>query len=92
MPRGRKPGFNETCDSCGRDLHVCLNCRFFLPGARGDCAESEAEAPTEKDRRNQCDWFEADPRFFVATAGKPGLRRAADKARDDFDRLFGGGS
>lgn len=85
-----KPGFNETCPDCGRDLHACLNCRFYRKGARWDCAETIEEPVVDKERRNLCDWYETDPAYFSAGPGDARGRSSAGKARSDFDRLFGG--
>ena len=90
MPRDRSPGFNEICESCGKDLHACLNCRFYKFGARWECAETIDERVSEKDRRNHCDWYQTEPGLLVATSGRSSERSAADKARGDLDRLFGG--
>ncbi len=90
MPR-EKPGFNETCPDCGRDLHVCRNCRFYRKGARWDCAETIEIPIPDKEARNLCDWYETDPARFVAGAGDEKGRDSAVKARSEFDRLFGGG-
>jgi len=90
LPR-EKPGFNETCPSCGRDLHACSNCRFLLRGARWDCHESIEEPVPDKEMRNRCPWYETDPRLFVEGKGNQRGLEAGGKARDDFDRLFGGG-
>jgi hypothetical protein len=90
MPRDRPPGFNEACEACGKDLHACLNCRFFKAGARWDCAETIEAQVSDKERRNYCDFFQTDPAYFAATDGRSGARSAAEKARSDLDRLFGG--
>jgi hypothetical protein len=90
MPAGRKPGFGETCGSCGRDLHSCFNCRFFRKGAHWDCDETIQDAVSDKERRNFCDWFETSPALLVSGEGKKAERAAADKARKDLDALFGG--
>ena len=90
MPADRSPGFNEACEGCGKDLHTCLNCRFYKPGARWDCAETIDEPMPDKERRNRCDWLQTNPAFFEATSGRGDARSAADKARSDLDRLFGG--
>lgn len=84
-----KPGFNEVCGECGQDLHACRNCRFFRKGARWDCAETIEAQVVDKDRRNLCDWYETDPARFIAGTGDRKGRQSADKARSDFDRLFG---
>ena len=38
---GDRVGRREACPFCGRDLHVCLNCRFYAPGAYNDCRETQ---------------------------------------------------
>jgi len=90
MPRDRPPGFNETCESCGKDLHACLNCRFYKPGARWDCAETVGERVVDKERRNLCEWYETKAELMTASEGRKSERSAADKARSDLDKLFGG--
>ena len=52
-------GFRATCEQCGADLHVCLNCRFHDPRVSCACREPEAELVVEKDRSNRCDWYQA---------------------------------
>jgi hypothetical protein len=90
MPSDRSPGFNESCEVCGKDLHACLNCRFYKPGARSDCAETIQEPVPDKERRNLCDFFQTNPAYLVSTKGRESDRAAAEKARGDLDRLFGG--
>jgi len=90
MSSDRPPGFNETCESCGKDLHVCLNCRFYKPGARWDCAETISESISDKARRNLCDWYQTRSDLLAATEGRKSERSAADRARSDLDKLFGG--
>jgi len=90
MPRDR-PGFNETCVSCRRDLHACANCRFFRKGARWDCAETIEAPVVDKEMRNRCDWYETEARLFEGGAGDGRAKDRADRARGDFDKLFGGG-
>ncbi len=87
--RDRKPGFNETCATCGKDLHVCLACRFHRKDARWECAETVDFHVADKDRRNHCEWFSVDERFFTRNAGMERERTAADEARRGFDSLFG---
>ena len=90
MLADRPPGFNETCDSCGKDLHACLNCRFHKTGVRWDCAETIDEPVPDKDRRNRCDWYQTDPVLLARTDGRVSERSAAENARDDLDMVFGG--
>jgi hypothetical protein len=89
MPLDRPPGFGEVCERCGKDLHVCLNCRFYKAGARWDCAETIDEPIPDKERRNPCEWFQTNPALLVETGGRGSARSAAEKARGDLDRLFG---
>ena len=80
---------SSTCPSCRRDLKICLNCRFYSPGAHWDCSETIDEPVAEKDRANFCTFFS-----FRATALKPGGSAgtdARDKARRKLDQLFGDG-
>jgi hypothetical protein len=77
--------------SCGKDLRSCRNCRFFRPGARGDCAESAASceaAVTDKERGNFCDWFSLNPAFRSQTSGEQKARSKEADAKAAFDNLF----
>lgn len=78
---------SSTCPSCGKEVKVCLNCRFYEPGAHWDCRETVNELVVEKDRANFCEFF------AVATANrlKTGSTKATKQARSNFDRLFGNG-
>jgi hypothetical protein len=79
----RKVGRSETCPSCGADLHVCLNCSFYSPGAYNDCREPQAERVVDKKRSNFCD-------FFTFVDGPARLKSASgkDDARTRLDSLF----
>lgn len=84
---GQRPAKAETCTTCGADLHCCLNCDHYDPGAANQCRSRTAEPVLQKDRRNFCDEF----RFAEdASAG----RRGTGPSKDDMDRkwkdLFGG--
>lgn len=75
---------SSTCPSCGKDLKICLNCRFYDPAAHWQCRETIPDPVREKDRANFCDYFQLN------TAG---AARAEDsksgKAREQFKNLFG---
>lgn len=47
----------SVCPKCGRDLHVCLNCRFYAESAHNKCSEPKAEFQRTRDRSNFCDYF-----------------------------------
>ena len=76
------------CKTCGKDLRVCKNCRFFLPGARGDCKETNAEPQTDKERANFCDWFSLDKKSKPGAAGQSPEKTKADSAKTAFNNLF----
>lgn len=76
-----------TCPSCGKDVHVCLNCRFYDRSVHMECRESIAEPVAQKDRSNFCEYFK------VREIGRgPGLAadERAERAHEEAERLFGG--
>jgi hypothetical protein len=81
-------GRSARCQTCGKDIRACKNCRFFLPGSRGDCRETSAEPAADKERANFCDWFSLDAKFRAQSAGQPVERQKADSSRTAFDKLF----
>ena len=48
----------DACPHCRRDLHACVQCRFHDPGRHNRCREPKAEMVAERERANQCDYFE----------------------------------
>jgi hypothetical protein len=48
---------SDTCSHCGRDLHCCLQCKFYDPGSYNECIEVSAERVVDKERANFCDYF-----------------------------------
>jgi len=81
-------GRSLRCQDCGKDLRSCKNCRFFLPGSRGDCRESGAQAQPDKERANFCDWFSLDNKFRTQSEGQKKEKENADASRAAFDNLF----
>jgi len=81
---------SSTCSSCNKDLKICLNCRFYSPGAHWDCAESVDELVRDKDRANFCTFFV----FRAAEPSQPGAPRpdAKQQAKRKLDQLFGNDS
>ncbi|MGA2976020.1 MAG: hypothetical protein ABSF77_11985 [Spirochaetia bacterium] len=78
---------SSTCPACGKDLKICLNCRFYSPGAHWDCAESIDEPVNEKDRASFCT-------FFSFRSSQPGQQTssrsdAKEQAKRKIDQLFG---
>lgn len=75
---------SSTCPSCGKDLKICLNCRFYDAGAHWQCRETIPEPVREKDRANFCDCFQ------LSTADSKGANGGKnEKAREQFKSLFG---
>jgi len=75
---------DSECPGCGRDLHACVQCRHYDPGANNKCREPQAEWVTDRERRNFCDYFSLNP------AGRGGIRPLdrAQGARDKLSQLF----
>lgn len=48
---------SDTCPHCGRDLHCCLQCRFYDEGSFNQCKETQAERVVDKEKANFCEYF-----------------------------------
>ena len=79
---------SARCLKCGKDLRSCKHCRFFLPGTRGDCKETNAEPQSDKEKANFCDWFSLDEKYRSQSAGQINDKEKADVSRAAFDNLF----
>ena len=81
---------SSTCPSCGKDLKICLNCRFYSSGSHWDCSESIDEMVRDKDRSNFCTFFS----FRTAVPGTRGAAKpdAGAQAKRKIDKLFGNDS
>jgi hypothetical protein len=75
----------STCASCGRDLKICYNCRFYSRGSHNDCLETSAEPVRNKDRANFCDYFV----FKDSRGAEKGSAPPGDRGKEDFLKLFG---
>jgi len=89
LAAGERVGFRDTCDACGRDLHVCLNCTFHDPSAYNECREPNAERVADRDRANRCDYFSPGAqRGAAARDPRAAARDPRAAARDRLDALF----
>jgi hypothetical protein len=80
---------SSTCSACGKDLKICLNCRFYSPGAHWDCSETIDEMVRDKDRANFCTFFS----FRQSSPGPKGTTPPdTGKAKRKLDQLFGNDS
>lgn len=74
----------EECQGCGADQHVCKLCRHYSPGRADDCSEDRAEAVTNKESANFCDYF--DPVHVSVASSRTD---AEHQARQQLEALFG---
>jgi hypothetical protein len=81
-------GRSLRCTVCEKDLRSCRNCRFYLSGARGDCAETGAEPVADKERANFCDWFSLDKKYRGETTACKKDMEKANAAKAAFNSLF----
>jgi hypothetical protein len=64
-------GRETNCRGCGRPTRVCRNCRWFSPGAPGQCREPMAEPVLDKVRANYCEFFEPSAEAAAKAPGNP---------------------
>ncbi|HZO83732.1 MAG TPA: hypothetical protein VFC26_00835 [Verrucomicrobiae bacterium] len=81
-----QPGRVETCERCGADLKVCLNCMHYDAHAAYQCRERRAEPVAEKHMANFCEYFEFVKRVWVPKAGVDARENAA---RENLKKLLG---
>ena len=80
------PGRSETCDHCGSDLKVCLNCVSYDPAVAYQCRDRRADPVTEKHMANYCEYFEFARCEFVPKAQETSRE---EKARNALKKLLG---
>jgi len=81
-----QPGRLESCERCGADLKVCLNCLHYDAQRAQQCRESRAEPVAEKHMANYCEYFEFAKRVWTAGGGGDSRENAA---RANLKKLFG---
>ena len=81
-----QPGRVETCDRCGADLKVCLNCVHYDARVAHQCRERRAEPVQEKHMSNFCEYFEFIKR---AWAPKAEVNARENAARENLKKLLG---
>jgi len=82
------PGRSESCERCGADLKVCLNCVSFDLRAAHQCRDRRAEPVADKHVANYCEYFEFSRREYVKQEDAFGASRE-EKARDTLKKLLG---
>jgi hypothetical protein len=71
-------GRQDTCDQCGRDTRICINCVHHDRAYNNQCKESQADRIVEKERSNFCDYFVAKSQSGNPAATKDAIKAAAD--------------
>ena len=81
--------FRSTqCPKCGKDVKICKNCVFYLPGAHWDCRETIEDQVKEKDKANFCSNFK-----FKDTDKMPETdQHNKNNSKKDFFKLFNDGN
>lgn len=79
------PVYRATvCPSCGKDLKICLNCKFYSPGSHYDCRETILEPVRDKERANFCDHFQPGSNYKEGS----GRLEKESSAKKAFGNLF----
>jgi hypothetical protein len=78
----------SKCSKCSTDLHSCIHCESFDPGAVFECRQVIPARLSPKDGANSCDKF--TPRVTVEreTGSTPAAKSASSSSRKAFDDLF----
>jgi len=70
----------DQCPGCRRDLHACVQCKFYDPRAYNQCAEPMAERVVDKEKANLCTYFQF--------AGKKASEVSSEDAKKKWEELF----
>lgn len=76
-----KIGRLDECPGCHRDLHTCMQCKYYDRAAHNDCREPQAEWVPDKERANFCGYFEFGRDVMEE-------RESQEKAKKGLDELF----
>jgi|WetSurMetagenome_2_1015567.scaffolds.fasta_scaffold1638850_1 hypothetical protein len=81
-----QPGARATCEKCGEDLHVCLNCRFYDLLKAYQCHITNIDPVKTKDRANFCEEFQYSDK--TPEKDTPKKNGEAEKAKELWKKLF----
>ena len=84
---GLDVGSASKCAKCGVDLHACINCSSFDPGAVFECVQKIPARVSPKDTANACALFAARVQVERETGSTPAGPSSAKKAFDDLFKL-----
>lgn len=71
-------GRQDSCESCGRDVHACRNCSNWDRAYNNECRESQAERVVEKEKSNFCDWWKPHGNQGGSAVARDAMKSAAD--------------
>ena len=77
----------SKCGKCGVDLHACIHCASFDPGATFECREVIRQRVSPKDAANDCTFF-APRRTVERETGSTPSTTTVSSGRKAFDDLF----
>jgi len=80
-----KIGFHAICPKCGRDLHICKNCRFYQEGKPHDCLIPNIEPINDKEKGNFCEDF--SPKISLEKTKKKDITDVSKKLFGDDDPI-----
>jgi hypothetical protein len=80
------PGRLESCERCGSDLKVCLNCSSYDPRVAEQCRDRRADLVGEKHMANYCEYFEMVRREYSPPSNSAARE---NKARETLKKLLG---
>lgn len=52
-----KVGFRAVCETCGFDLHVCKNCKYYNASKPNCCSIPNTEPVSDREKFNFCEDF-----------------------------------
>lgn len=81
-----QPGVRETCEKCGADLHICLNCRFYDLFKAYQCQINNIDPVKNKERSNFCEEFQFSEKEPAEKDSKNDSEK--EKAKDRWNKLF----
>lgn len=76
-------GSVSKCSKCGVDLHACIQCESFDPGAVFECRQKIPARISPKDTANSCQLFAARVQVERETGSAEAGPSSAKKAFDD---------
>jgi hypothetical protein len=78
----------SKCSKCGVDLHACIQCDSFDPGATFECRQVIRARVSPKDAANDCPLFAPRNTVERETGSTPAAASPANSSRKAFDDLF----